>query len=220
MAARWTYGAEGQKYPVQPGERWRCGPHTFICGSVFDPHQPVSAAGVVYSDPPWNQGNLASFRTKAGLSRPDHTWLDVYARIVALAGGRPCFIEGGEREAGQVQAVVAAGLEPGQVCRRWPVTYYGRHPAVLHYGGPDVELDPSGLDDDDTPLYVLGRFPRGTVADPCAGRGLTSRAAEQAGWVSVNVELHPARMSAALARMNRLAGYKPELAAPSPDRRR
>jgi hypothetical protein len=47
------------------------------------------------------------------------------------------------------------------------------------------------------------------VVDPCAGRGLTARAAYLAGWESDNNELNPLRVSAALARMERLTGERP-----------
>lgn len=215
MAPRWTYGNEGSAYPVQPGETWRCGAHTFACGSLMEAVS-LGPATLVYADPPWNQGNLTSFATKAGLARPEHSWLDVYAQIVGLAGRRPCFIEGGRAEAGQVQAALHFRRAGAEEVRQWPVSYYRRHPAVLHYIGPPLAgLDPSGLDDDDTPGYVLSRFPRGVVADPCSGRGLTSRAAEEAGWPSVNIEQHPSRMSAALARLHKMTGCAVSLAAGS-----
>ena len=203
---------------MQPDDCWASGPHTYICSSAFACRR-LGGATLVYSDPPWSQGNLASFRTKAGLGRADHTWLDLYGRIVELAELRPCFIEGGLAQSATVQAMLAQAIagQAGYETRCWPITYYRRHPAVLHYAGPAIgELDPAGLDDDDTPGYVLSRFPAGEVADPCAGRGLTSRAAHKAGWSSVSVELHPQRMSAAMARMRRLAGYEPKLIARSP----
>jgi hypothetical protein len=202
VPARWTYGAEGAAYPVRPGQTWECGRHVFTCSSLFRVPG-LGAATVIYADPPWNQGNLASFRTKAGLKSDSHDWLDVYRRIAEIAGQRPVFLEGGCRQAAAVQAVLS-----GPQVRQWPISYYRYHPAVLHYAGPDLNgLDPSGLDDDDVPGYILTRLPAGIVGDPCAGRGVTSRAAEAAGWSSVNVELHPNRVSAALARMTKMTGH-------------
>jgi hypothetical protein len=204
--ASWDYGAEGRAYRVLPGTSWMCGRHLFTCVSAFEVTT-LGAITLVYSDPPWNQGNVNSFRTKAGLGRAEHTWLDLYSHARALAGVAPCFLEGGVRQAPEVQAMLAGRVPFRHVIRQWPITYYRRQRAVLHYTGPDPgALDPSGLDDDDTPVYVLARFPAGTVGDPCAGRGLTSRAAEAAGWASVNTELHPARVSAALARLRAMTG--------------
>jgi hypothetical protein len=210
----WDYGAEGAAYPVQPGEQWRIGDHLFICGSLFDV-QPPKVPYLVYADPPWNQGNLTSFHTKAGLPRPAHSWLDVYRRIIELAQGAPCFIEGGQKQAQDV-ADICLG-EPAY--RSWPITYYGKHPAVLHYcGSPYLPpgLDLAGLDDDDTPKMVLASYPpwEADVLDPCAGRGVTSRAAQAAGWPSVNIELHPRRISAALARLAAITGTEPARSTP------
>jgi hypothetical protein len=204
----WEYGAEGAAYPVQPGEQWQVGDHLFICGSLFEvglPQKPY----LVYADPPWNQGNLSSFHTKAGLPRPAHTWLDVYRRIIELAAGAPCFIEGGRAQAEQV-----ADICLGEPCyAAWPITYYRKHPAVLHYCGPNLDpmMDLAGLDDDDTPKMVFASYPAGEadVLDPCSGRGVTSRAAQAAGWPSVNIELHPRRISAALARLTAITGDQP-----------
>jgi hypothetical protein len=210
---RWDYGEEGLAYPVEEGQQWRIGDHLFICGSMFDIELPAKPY-LVYSDPPWNQGNLASFHTKAGLPRPEHTWLDVYRRIIELAAGAPCFMEGGRQQAPHI-ADICLG-EPFYVM--WPITYYRKHPAVLHYCGPPLDpmVDLAGLDDDDTPGRVMAAYPpwEADVLDPCAGRGTTSRAAQAAGWPSVNIELHPRRISAALARLAAITGDVPARSQP------
>lgn len=198
----WDYGEEGRKYPVKPGETWLAGRHVFTCGSMFGRVlMPPGVPYVVYADPPWTQGLMHGFYTKAGLRQPETSWLDVYRRIVELSRGGPCFMEGGRRQAAEV-----AGVCRGKVYESWNITYYHRrsNAGILHYCGPELPagLDLEGLDDDDTPGAVLAAYPGpAVVLDPCCGRGLTSRAAEQAGWTSVNLELHPARMSAALARL-------------------
>ena len=203
---KWDYGPEGRAYPVERGQAWSCGSHLFVCASAFQVNHPRPPF-LVYSDPPWNQGNLASFHTKAGLTPPGFTWLDLYRRVIWLAAGGPCFIEGGNRQADAVAAECAGR----GIYRQWPITYYRRQPAVLHYCGPELPdgLDPTRVDDDFTPGLVLNAYERATVLDPCAGRGVTSRAAQLAGWASVNVEIHPRRLSAALARMHSLTGNDP-----------
>jgi hypothetical protein len=203
--SRWTYASDGgELYDVAAGDVWRCGDHRFRCGSMMDPDVEAFAADatLVYADPPWNAGNLSSFYTKAGKSKPMFGWIDVYQRIFELAGERPCFVEGGVQQIAQVEAVVDA-----RYYQRWPIRYYRRHDAVLHYVGPTPPpsgFDPSGLDDERTPLAVLVCHAGGIVFDPCAGRGLTSRSAAQLGWWhSLNNELHPNRLSAALTALHR-----------------
>jgi hypothetical protein len=128
---------------------------------------------------------------------------------VELANGRPCFIEGG---AGQVDAVRQV-IEAAGNWAVWPITYYRRSPCVLHYVGPPLpaHFDPAGLDDDDTPGYVMRALNRYvTICDPCAGMGLTSRCAQAAGWASVSSELNPHRVSVALSRMAEIIGTEPK----------
>jgi len=92
------------------------------------------------------------------------------------------------------------------------ITYYRKSPCGLYYSGPvpltEVLLrELHGQDDDQTPGIVMRHYGEsGLVVDPCAGRGQTSREAERSGWQSVNNELNPLRVSAALSRMMRLLG--------------
>jgi len=207
--SKWDYGDEGRRFPVIPGDVWTVdGDHWFGCGDVLDFHLPTEQPyTLVYTDPPWQQGNVNAFRTKAGLPKATHSWLDLYRRIVEVAGGLPCWIEGGVRQGEQVQAIL-----PGPARAAFPITYYRKHQCLLHYTGPEPpRCDPSGVDDEHTPAYVLRNYPIGVVLDLCAGRGLTARAAYKLGWQSFNVELHPQRVSAALARLAKMSWQEPEL---------
>jgi hypothetical protein len=205
---RWDYGDEGRRFPVEPRDVWTVGAHWFACGDILD-LDPIldSPVTLVYTDPPWQQGNVNSFRTKAGLPKAEHSWLDLYRRIVELAGDAPCWIEGGVRQAEQVQVVL-----PGPSTAMFEITYYRKHPCVLHYSGPvPPPVDPTGVDDEHTPAHVLAAYEPGLVLDLCAGRGLTARAAYKQGWDSFNVELGPHRVSAALARLSKATLTQPTL---------
>jgi hypothetical protein len=207
----WAYGEEGAAYPVSAGETWQLGRHTFICASLL--RLTSVSADVFYADPPWNNAILRMFeRNTPGAAEVPGGYRALYDSILRLAAGRPCFIEGSVRQAADVQQLL--GWQGGLVLKQWPITYarYSRR-CVLHYAGPPVAAiyaDPSGLDDSETPGWVLSRFPRGLVCDLTAGRGLTAILAEKAGWSSVNVELDPRRVSAAMARLGKLVtGYAP-----------
>ena len=205
----WDYGEEGREYPVQRGETWQAGQHVFTCGSMFGQVlMPPRLPYLVYADPPWTQSLLTGFYTKAGLPKPAYDWLDIYRRVVALAGDgqSPCFMEGGARQGQEVAKVCR-----GAVYESWLTTYYHRskNRGPLHYCGPAY---PEGLDvlhgrdSDDLPGLVMAAYPGpAVVLDPCAGRGGTAVAAEKLGWASVNYELHPNRMSAALVRVGQPA---------------
>lgn len=217
--AEWHYvSSGGDRYPVKPHEVWRAGPHRLACGDLEagDGERLIKRFGqrpdLVYCDPPWNNGNAAAFRTKAGVPRQVNftTFLDVLMAVVRLAR-RDVFLEMGR--AGQAHLVERAERCGGQAIRTWPITYYRRHPATLtqlRFNGAGLEPpDLAGLDDDDTPGAVMRSCsrPGDVVMDPCMGRGLTAATAGAAqDRTFIGLELSPWRMSCALSKLAAL-GY-------------
>jgi hypothetical protein len=207
------YGAEGLAYPVREGQTWQVGNHKFTCGDLGAYEAPFHH--VLYCDPPWNDAMLRGFHTKADLPHPGYHWDDLYRAIVATAHpDAGVWLEGGVRQAPEIEALL-----PGPVKKAWAITYYGNRPCVLAYSGngepPDgLASSLNGTDDDDVPGLVLAAYGRQRpqtrliVLDPCAGRGVTSRAAEAVRWASANNELNPLRVSASLARMVKLTGQE------------
>jgi hypothetical protein len=195
------YGPLGRRYPVQAGQTWQAGEHLFVCGSMFG--LPTPRPSLVYADPPWDQGLYKTFHTHAGLAQPSRPWTDLYQRIVFLSAGAPCFIEGSTAQE-QEAAAVLDGIGGAECYAVWTIRSQFRRWCVLHYTGPPLpaELpDLTGMRDDQTVAAVLGTYAPGLVLDPCCGLGITSRAAQAAGWRSVNYELHPRRMSRAMAQL-------------------
>lgn len=226
MSKDWTYGKAGNAFPVKPGETWAVGDHRFVCSNLMESDlylRQLSAwpPDMLYCDPPWNQGNVNSFHTKAGIPHAEHSYLDLYRKIISIGSGIPTFIEGGLREEEQVGDLMKSS-PLALFYARWEITYYRTQPCVLHYVGPRLPLpDLHGIDDDYTPEQamkavgtVIGarwssdRLP--VVADPCAGRGLTARTADKLGWISVTNELSQWRMSAAMYALARQSGKTPQ----------
>lgn len=228
MTKRWDYGSAGDRWPVRPGDVWSVGPHVLACGDLEegDGVRLLDLVGVApgacYTDPPWNAGNAASFRTKA------HGWGGERARRVDFYGSflpavavllgsvrGPIFMEGGVREAPRVREVLSAqGIA---VLASWKITYYRRRPCILHALAshplpfvPSV-MDPSGMDDEETPAYCLGKVcQHGTlVLDPCMGRGLTAVSADAVGARVVGLELHPRRLAVTIDKLAQ-RGHKPK----------
>lgn len=207
MTKRWTYGVDGERYPVQPGDVWTCAGHTFRCGSMMDDSVAELArwASMIYCDPPWNASNLSSFYTKAGRPKPEFNWLDIYQRVLELADGKPCFFEGGVHQERELAELVRQPYY-----HAWRITYYRKIECTLHYCGSEpCDLNLTGYDDVVTPILVMQHYDTSRVLDPCAGMGTTSRCADQAGWFSLNNELNPNRMSVALSKLARQTGLQP-----------
>lgn len=162
----------------------------------------VDRATVVYSDPPWGEGNLRYWRTAAGDSlRP--RWEDFRGQwcasvAAAIEPGAPVFVEMGERWADDfVAALAAVGIV---VTRRWTVQYgHPPRPNVLLYAGPVLPagFDPSALNGPALPRACVAAVARpGTIVlDPCCGKGYTARAAVLAGMHFRGVELNAERLA-------------------------
>ena len=218
---RWTYGRGGDIYPVEPGDHWMVGDALFICGDITVlSYQWLRDLGydLVYSDPPWNQGNMRSFRTKAALldDMPFARFLDSFADLVSAVP--EAYVETSTFDRDISQDAIGRHLESRGMYRveQWIGTYYKRHPMLLSRWGhvgmslpAFAGLDLSGYDDDDMPDAVLARYSGKTVFDPCTGQGLTARAAYRQGHRFIGTELHPRRMADALLRQAELTGETP-----------
>lgn len=221
----WDYGDEGRAFPVQPGEVWQCGQHVFMCSDLmasksFDEliNAPLPVRPqVLYCDPPWGQSLVNSFRTKAGLARATYRWEELYSRIAAIGHSRglPVWIEGSVSSSRDGRKIPDTLKWAGTWQDYVDVTYYRTHWSGLYYSGPstltlELKARLRGKDDEETPGIVMDHYGvQGQVIDPCAGRGQTSRQAELVGWSSLNNELNPARLSAALVRMSKLVNAQP-----------
>lgn len=228
---RWNYANDhGLDYPVQRGDRWTVAGHEFLCHDLEAASQwPAVVAerrpALAYTDPPWNAGNARSFRTKAGVDGEFGRQVDMNNLLKAILSplrdlGLLAYVETGKRDEKALSTLIT-GLG-GTVTGRWGITYYGRKPAVLVAADfrptpNEIHPDLNGLDDDDTPGAVFafhlahGLLREGdVVVDPCAGRGLTAASAHCRGLRSLNNELHPNRVSSALAKIVDLSNLQPE----------
>jgi hypothetical protein len=202
---------EYDTYPVREGEVWTVGDHRVRCGDLRDWVAPWHT--LVYSDPPWGNGPLSAFHTNAKLAKPSYDWSVLYALIIEKARfSAPIWLETGIRQEAQVMGMMST---PGLFTVSFEITYQRTHPCRLVYRGENVPPGAlpgvlKGMNDTETPAVVLRAYPRGTVLDPCAGRGLTAVSAHFCGWKSESNELDPRRVSAALACLRQATGLTPE----------
>lgn len=212
---KWRYGDSWENYPIADGETWV---HA-IDGSAVTVHDirdplPRHMVGVdmLYSDPPWNQGNVNSFVTKAGIDRyvkSFEEFLAALARAVDVVGPRICYLEAGEKHVDDVAKLLKS---------RWPhidawkIRYYRKNPCWLLRGGADPQpFDFTGMDDEDTPLAAVQAEGPSSVADLCTGRGLTLLAAQRCGLPFHGTELNKRRLAVALARAASVGiDYRPQ----------
>lgn len=185
----------------------------------------VAAAGavpIVYSDPPWNPGNEKWWRRHAGASEPRSydDFLDAWCAAVAGCGAAHVFTEQSvnTKHHGMLLAAVercAAWRLP--LLEEWTV-YYGtpgsrgcmRPNTLLHFGEQPLLTDPSGLRGVEMTRVVFAGLdlpPGTTVADPCMGKGMTSRLAHERGWHCIGTELNHRRLDFTIRWLQR-QGYE------------
>ena len=206
-----------KEFPVKAGEVWGCANAIFVCGDLEEDSRLEDVltdypCDMMYVDPPWGAGVASTYRTKAGVQRRQVNANNLYQRIVEPARVRQqlAYVETGIR---QRKWLLGLLNDLGAQVTVWDTTYYGNKPSVL--AAADWRPEPTGLpnftglDDEDTPLVAIKAHKPGRVLDPCGGRGLTARAAWQAGTASLLHELSPYRMAEALKAMLALTGEQP-----------
>lgn len=213
---RWKYrGSGGEQFPVARGDVWSAGPHRLACldltrdFSLFKRFW-TSTPKLMYSDPPWNDGNVSSFYTKAGQAKgTSHSELLNKLLPIPASLRIPGWMEASVYRTLTTERLIAT--HGGAVQEVFEITYHRRFPSLLYQitWGPQWSAPPglAGSDDMDTPSLVIGHAvrmgylaPGDAVVDPCVGvQGLTALACDQAGLVCFGSELSTYRMSAVLS---------------------
>jgi hypothetical protein len=202
---KWLYGDSWERFPISPGEVWGLSNGSRVAAhDLFDPLPGWMRADLIFVDPPWNQGNLKSFYTKAGRSdyQPFDRFTEVLFQRIVEIGARTAYIEIGNQAVDAWQKRLA-GLFP--IVERWPVLYYRKHPTNLLRGsfGPRSPIDYTGVDEARCIELMAGAEESRVIADPCMGRGLVGLAAHKAGKAFVGTELNPRRLAVLLDNLSK-----------------
>jgi len=197
------YGDAWEQYPIQPGEVWGLDNGSRV--AVHDIFKPLpgfmQAADLLFVDPPWNQGNLTAFYTKAKMT--DYRSFVEFAAVLferlAAIGARTCYIEIGNQYVDGWSERLAQ-LYP--VLQRWPVVYYRKHPTNIIRGGQAlVAADFTGMDEARVIAKVAQIEDYQVMGDLCMGQGLVGLAAHTAGKPFVGTELNQRRLAVLLQKL-------------------
>ncbi len=194
----------------------KIGPHVVAVGDVqrgavktLLEQERDELADIVYSDPPWGEGNLRYWRTQAHDSaRPAWSeFVEAWTTSVSasLRTDGALFVEMGLRWEHDFKRALEAVGRP--IRYRWETRYKAGSkllPVALLYSGPALrgDFNPCDLRGPDLPracvheaALALGlpEVFRGTVFDPCCGKGYTARAAVAAGMRFRGIEMNPDR---------------------------
>lgn len=211
----WNYGDAYLRHPSDKGLICFDDDSIVKCTSIFnDDYDFMKRADLVFVDPPWNQGNMRSFYTKAGLAECEafDALLDRLFDRVAWIAPQTCYVEIGKERLPDV-VLKMRGIFPRVTF--YNSTYYHK-PTNLCYvvrgtvrKGYPPKLD--GMDEEDIIDWIGANEQYECIGDLCIGRGLVAMAAKANKKMFVGTELNDKRLSVLLERIVKLGGtYKIE----------
>jgi len=206
---KWLYGDSWEKYQIESGQTW-IETNTNSKLQVWDILDSLPdfmlEADMVYSDTPWNTGNITSFYTKAEKEKRCEfaQFANTVFSHIAKIKPKVCYLEIGKQNF-ELYRDKTSELFP--VIQVWNIVYYHKNPNILIRGGYDVvKFDFTGKDDEDTPLLTIQQENLSCVADLCMGRGLTAIAAYKSGKRFVGTELNKRRLAVTIDKIAQLGG--------------
>lgn len=198
MPDRWEYGGAWERYPCAGGTV------VFSNGSIVKAHDIfdelpdfMRRADVIFTDSPWNTGNMRSFYTKAGLIL-DKDFPRLMERLFACIGEivpKVCYLEIGKEHLADY-IIRMRQLYPHVTF--YNSTYYrkaGNKCYVVRGSFKDKRPKLDDMDEEDIIRWVCENEAYQVIGDLCMGRGLVGRYATQAGKRFVGTELNHKRLS-------------------------
>lgn len=189
---------------------WKVSVGDIVSGDPVGQLMSGEKADIVYSDPPWGQGNLTYWRTHNG-ERSTTEWGPFLQMFCTIADGHlkadgHLFVEMGLRWVDDLAAAFAAlGRSEAQ---RWRCLYGNpKLPNALWYSGPGKPADVTGLSGVTMTRTALRSVatPGSLVLDPCCGKGMTARTAMPLGMRFRGNELNPKRAAVTIQWCERFA---------------
>lgn len=206
---KWKYGFFWEEYPIKEKEIWDIGKNRLYVADVIRDKEAIlneflkgSFIDMSYIDPPWNNSNLNSYYTKAGMREIRSKLKILLECILDILKQRNVpvnYIEMGNQQIDMLKFIIEA--KGGIITNDWHTTYYGKYPSrlirfVFEKGSrADCYINFNSYDDEKLPRMAITYEGSQGVLDLCAGRGLTGRSAHISGASFYGVELNKRRLA-------------------------
>lgn len=205
---KYLYGDSWERFPIEDNEIWieQKGSKVKV-HDIFNPlPEFFKNIDMIYTDTPWNTGNLKTFYTKAELQCPSdfNAFSNRVSQIIKEIFPKVCYLEIGKQNF-EVYKKILEVIYP--VVQSWDIVYYRKNPMKLLRGGSDCQrFDFTGMDDEKTPMAAIENEDIMTVADICMGRGGTAVAAFKTDKIFFGTELNKRRLAVTIDKIAKLGG--------------
>lgn len=210
--ADWNYGDSFKRYPI-PDDGWCFEDGSMIkTHNIFDP-QPefMKQSDIIFTDSPWNLGNLNTFYTKAQRTDYQKSFETFYKRLFE------CLNEINPNQAFLVigkQYLAEYIIETKNMFKHttfYNSTYYHKQNNVCYivHGSnlTSKRLPLEYADEEDAIKWICDNISFSCIGDMCMGRGSVGYYAWKAGKKFVGTELNHKRLSVLVERIKN-AGAK------------
>lgn len=205
MTSKWSYGGAFERHPIDEQIV------RFADGSVVQPRNIFDelpsfmlAADLLFIDPPWNQGNINSFYTKAGRADRAVDFTLFISRLFDCIGEidpATCYIEVGKEYLADF-IIKMRGIYKNVTF--YNSSYYHRADNfcyVVRGSSKRKKLPLDGMDEEDIIKWVCVNEQYDTIGDLCMGRGLVGLHAFAAGKRFVGTELNHKRLAVLVGKL-------------------
>jgi len=211
---KWDYGDAYLRHPI--GEDQAA---VFDNGSIVKVHDIfnplpdfMKQADVIFTDPPWNLGNLNTFYMKAQKQERHNSFEGFYRRLfecIAIINPRACYVEIGKM-------YLSEFIQEMKKLYRY-VTFYNSNYYhkkenicyIVHGSNKRKKLPLDYMDEEDAIEWVCENEEYDCIGDLCMGRGLVGVNAYKNGRKFVGTELNHKRLAVLLERIVNMGGtYK------------
>lgn len=208
---KWNYGDAYKRYPIpEEGYVWEDGSQVKV-HDIFNPLPGfMKDADVVFVDPPWNQGNMTTFYTKADKTNP-WKFNQFYERLfecIEEINPKLCFVEVGKEHLADF-IIRMRGIF--KYVTFYNSTYYHQKDRLCYviqgsHKRQNHNLD--WMDEEDIIEWICENIEYDTIADLCMGRGLIGLNSYKNGKKFVGTELNHKRLSVLVERIETYKGEK------------
>jgi hypothetical protein len=208
---KWNYGDAYLRHPISDNQLVVFDNRSVVkVHDIFDPLPCfMKQADVIFTDPPWNLGNLNTFYMKAQKQERHKSFERFYLRLfecIADINPRSCYVEVGKT---YLSEFIHEMKKLYKYVTFYNSCYYHRKENIcyiVHGSYKRKKLPLDYTDEEDAIAWVCENEEYDCIGDLCMGRGLVGVNAYKNGKRFVGTELNHKRLAVLLERIVNMGG--------------